>query len=58
MSENFKDVSRQLTDSLLDVCGESREHWFMNKGYWNSDGNAQYIRNNRSAWDALYDTTL
>jgi hypothetical protein len=56
-SAKFKDLSRQLRTSLLDVSNATTEHWWMNKRYQNSGADAKYIRNDRYAWDALYDTT-
>jgi hypothetical protein len=29
----FNDISRQLLESLLDVFGAARVHWWLNKGY-------------------------
>jgi hypothetical protein len=37
----FKDISCQLSASLLDVFGVTREHLWMNQGYKKSDGDAQ-----------------
>jgi hypothetical protein len=31
MSAKFKDISRQLSDSLPDVSAAAREHWWMNR---------------------------
>jgi hypothetical protein len=33
MSEKFKDITLQLLESLLDVSGAAREHWWMNQRY-------------------------
>jgi hypothetical protein len=33
MSAKFKDFSRKLPASLLDVYGAAREDWQMNQGY-------------------------
>jgi hypothetical protein len=44
--------------SILGVSagnGQSSGGWVTNDK--NSDGDAQYIRNDRNAWDALYSTT-
>jgi hypothetical protein len=40
-SAKFKDISHQHLASRLDVSGATREHWWMNQGYQNSDGDAQ-----------------
>jgi hypothetical protein len=29
-----------LATSIPDVSAAPREHWWMNQGYWNSDGDA------------------
>jgi hypothetical protein len=49
MSAKFKDISHHLLASLLDVSDTTREHWWMNQGYQNSVGDAQYMRNGYSA---------
>jgi hypothetical protein len=41
MSAKFKAISQQLPASLLDVSGATREHWWMNQRYKNSEGEAQ-----------------
>jgi hypothetical protein len=38
-------------------CNQSGELWCMNHNAQNTDGDAKYIRNSRSAWDAFRDTT-
>jgi hypothetical protein len=37
MSAKFKDISHQLSATLLDVSGATRERWSMNQEYQNSD---------------------
>jgi hypothetical protein len=37
----LNDISRQLPASLLDVSGATREHWWINQVYQNSDGDAK-----------------
>jgi hypothetical protein len=41
MSAKFKEISCHLLASLLDVSGATKEHWWMNQGYYNSDADAQ-----------------
>jgi hypothetical protein len=37
----IQDMSRHLLAPLLDVLGAAREHWWMNQGYNNLDGDAK-----------------
>jgi hypothetical protein len=37
----IQDISRHLLAPLLDVLGAAREHWWMNQGYKNLDGDAK-----------------
>jgi len=53
----FKDISRQLPASLLDVSAATRALVDELRTIITQTGTHNTPENGRSAWDALYDTT-